>query len=141
VSFIFLRGHIYLFHSLLPTISEIAASPKYSQVHSASDTTDCAVLNVRLILQHPTPTLETTIDYRCGRRGFGSGFGSASMDEIFQAVHEFFEVAAKTPFQVSLKTVPLRDVASVWSTPERASSNSDRIRTLEPDFPQRFFTV
>jgi NADPH:quinone reductase-like Zn-dependent oxidoreductase len=49
----------------------------------------------------------------------GSGFGSASMDEIFQAVREFFEVAAKTPFQVSLKTVLLRDIASVWSTPER----------------------
>jgi NADPH:quinone reductase-like Zn-dependent oxidoreductase len=49
----------------------------------------------------------------------GSGFGSASMDEIFQSLREFFEVAAKTPFQASLKTVPLRDVESVWNSPER----------------------
>src|ERR1700693_4170255 len=50
----------------------IAASPKYSRMHSASDTTDCEVLNVQPILQHPTPTLGTALDYRCGgRRGFG----------------------------------------------------------------------
>src|ERR1700693_1595315 len=55
--FIFLRGHIYLLHSLLPATSEIAASPKYSGPPT------------------PTPTLETGLDYRCGRRGFGSGLG------------------------------------------------------------------
>jgi len=67
----------------------------------------------------PTITLPAATLRSSGLELLGSGFGSASMDEIFQAVHEFFEVAAKTPFQVSLKTVPLRDVASVWSTPER----------------------
>ena len=67
----------------------------------------------------PTITLPAATLRSSGLELLGSGFGSASMDEIFQAVHEFFEVAAKTPFQVSLKTVPLRDVASVWSTSER----------------------
>jgi len=41
------------------------------------------------------------------------------MDEIFQAVREFFEIAAKTPFAVNIKAVPLRDIESVWSAPER----------------------
>ncbi len=41
------------------------------------------------------------------------------MEEIVQAVREFFEVAAKAPFQASLKTVPLRDIESVWNNPER----------------------
>jgi NADPH2:quinone reductase len=67
----------------------------------------------------PTITLPAATLRSSGLELLGSGFGSASMDEIFQAVREFFEVAAKTPFQVSIKTVPLRDVASVWSTPER----------------------
>src|ERR1700694_498296 len=31
-------------------------SPKYSRGHSASDTTDCDVLNVQPIPQHPPPT-------------------------------------------------------------------------------------
>lgn len=67
----------------------------------------------------PTITLPAATLRSSGLELLGSGFGSASLDEIFQAVREFFEVAAKTPFQVSLKTVPLRDIESVWSAPER----------------------
>jgi NADPH2:quinone reductase len=67
----------------------------------------------------PTITLPAATLRSSGLELLGSGFGSASMDEIFQAVREFFEVAAKTPFQVNLRRVPLRDIASVWSTPER----------------------
>jgi NADPH:quinone reductase-like Zn-dependent oxidoreductase len=49
----------------------------------------------------------------------GSGFGSASMEEIFAALAKFFEEAAKTPFVAKVQAVPLRDVESLWSTPER----------------------
>jgi NADPH:quinone reductase-like Zn-dependent oxidoreductase len=67
----------------------------------------------------PTITLNAATLRSSGLELLGSGFGSASMDEIVQAVREFFEVAAKTPFQASLKTIPLRDIESVWNNPER----------------------
>ena len=67
----------------------------------------------------PTITLPAATHRSSGLELLGSGFGSASLDEIFQAVREFFELAAKSPFQVSVKTVPLRDIEKVWSTPER----------------------
>ncbi len=67
----------------------------------------------------PTITLPAATLRSSGLELLGSGFGSASMDEIFQAVREFFEAAAKAPFQTSLKAVPLRDVESVWNNPER----------------------
>jgi len=67
----------------------------------------------------PTITLPAATLRSSGLELLGSGFGSASLEEIFRAVREFFYVAAKNPFQVSLKTVPLRDIESVWSTPER----------------------
>jgi NADPH:quinone reductase-like Zn-dependent oxidoreductase len=63
----------------------------------------------------PAATLRSS-----GLELLGSGFGSASMDEILQAVREFFQVAAKTPFQASLKTVSLRDVEAVWNNPDHA---------------------
>jgi NADPH2:quinone reductase len=67
----------------------------------------------------PTITLPAATLRSSGLELLGSGFGSASLDEIFQAVREFFEVAAKNPFQVSLKAVPLRDIEVVWGSPER----------------------
>ncbi len=67
----------------------------------------------------PTITLPAATLRSSGLELLGSGFGSASMDEILQAVREFFEVVAASPFQVSLKSVPLRDVESVWNDPER----------------------
>jgi NADPH:quinone reductase-like Zn-dependent oxidoreductase len=49
----------------------------------------------------------------------GSGFGSASLDEIFRALAEFFELAARATLKIDLKAVPLREVESVWNAPER----------------------
>ena len=49
----------------------------------------------------------------------GSGFGSASMKQIFEALAEFLTTAAKAPFEMEIKKVPLRDVESLWKTPER----------------------
>lgn len=51
----------------------------------------------------------------------GSGFGSASIDEIFRALAEFFQVAATSPLKISIKTVPLRDVEALWNSPEQGS--------------------
>jgi NADPH:quinone reductase-like Zn-dependent oxidoreductase len=49
----------------------------------------------------------------------GSGFGSASMKEIFAALAEFFKEAAKNPFATKVRTAALRDVESLWNAPEK----------------------
>src|SRR5271168_5087841 len=49
----------------------------------------------------------------------GSGFGSASLDQIVQAVAEFFKVAATQPFQFKTKVGSLKDVEALWNTPEQ----------------------
>jgi hypothetical protein len=51
----------------------------------------------------------------------GSGFGSASVDEIFQALAEFFQVAATSPLKINVKRVPLRDVEALWHFKSKAS--------------------
>ncbi len=45
----------------------------------------------------------------------GSGFGSASLDQIRDALAAFFQVAAKEPFQFHTKAAPLRDVEALWN--------------------------
>jgi NADPH2:quinone reductase len=47
----------------------------------------------------------------------GSGFGSASMPEILQAISEFFQESARKPFQTSIETAPLREVEAIWNRP------------------------
>jgi NADPH:quinone reductase-like Zn-dependent oxidoreductase len=49
----------------------------------------------------------------------GSGFGSASIEQIMQAVGEFLKEAAKAKFQIAVKGVPLREIETVWNEPER----------------------
>ena len=48
----------------------------------------------------------------------GSGFGSASLDQIRQALAEFFEAASKEPFQFRTRAAPLRDVEALWDSAE-----------------------
>jgi NADPH:quinone reductase-like Zn-dependent oxidoreductase len=48
----------------------------------------------------------------------GSGFGSASLDQLRQALAEFFRAAAKEPFQFRTKTARLQDVESLWNMAE-----------------------
>jgi NADPH2:quinone reductase len=48
----------------------------------------------------------------------GSGFGSASLDQIVRAVADFFKMAAAQPFHFQARAVSLKDVESVWNTPE-----------------------
>ena len=45
----------------------------------------------------------------------GSGFGSASLDQLRVGIGEFFELAAKKPFQFHAKAAPLRDVEALWN--------------------------
>jgi NADPH:quinone reductase-like Zn-dependent oxidoreductase len=51
----------------------------------------------------------------------GSGFGSASMDQIFAALAEFFQQAARTPFATKVQAAALRDVEALWNAPERGA--------------------
>jgi NADPH:quinone reductase-like Zn-dependent oxidoreductase len=49
----------------------------------------------------------------------GSGFGSASLEQIRLAIGEFFKVAAKEPFDFKVRTAPLSEVGALWNAPER----------------------
>ena len=51
----------------------------------------------------------------------GSGFGSASLDQILRALAEFFQVAAKEPFQFHTKAAPLRDIEALWNSAEKGT--------------------
>ncbi|HMH16299.1 MAG TPA: zinc-binding alcohol dehydrogenase family protein [Edaphobacter sp.] len=48
----------------------------------------------------------------------GSGFGSASMEQIFVAIGEMFKEAAKRPFVNRVKTAALHDVGELWTVKE-----------------------
>jgi NADPH2:quinone reductase len=48
----------------------------------------------------------------------GSGFGSASIPQIFRSLAKFFELAAKQPFQIRINVAPLRDVEMLWNSAE-----------------------
>src|SRR5882757_4402620 len=58
----------------------------------------------------PAATLRSS-----GLELLGSGFGSASLDQIRQPLAEFFQVAAKEPFQFHTKAVPLAEVETLWN--------------------------
>ena len=69
----------------------------------------------------PTITLPAATLRSSGLELLGSGFGSASLQEIMKAVGEFLAAAAKSPFQIPTKVVPLRDVETAWTTPDKGS--------------------
>jgi NADPH2:quinone reductase len=64
----------------------------------------------------PAATLRSS-----GLELLGSGFGSASLDQIRQALAEFFQVAANEPFQFHTKAAPLWDVESLWNSAEEGT--------------------
>jgi hypothetical protein len=59
----------------------------------------------------PASTLRSS-----GLELLGSGFGSASLKEIMKAVGEFLRDAAREPFQIEIRTAPLREVESLWNS-------------------------
>jgi NADPH:quinone reductase-like Zn-dependent oxidoreductase len=54
-----------------------------------------------------------------GMEMLGSGFGSVPISKILESVGEFLAEASKNPFQFSLKAAPLREVETLWNSPER----------------------
>ena len=51
----------------------------------------------------------------------GSGFGSASLEQILKVLAEFFVLAAKQPFDFGIKTAPLREVEALWNSKEQGT--------------------
>ncbi|MBV8827943.1 MAG: zinc-binding alcohol dehydrogenase family protein [Acidobacteriaceae bacterium] len=51
----------------------------------------------------------------------GSGFGSASIDELLKTVADFFQFAEKSRLKIDIKPVPLRDVEAIWSSAEEGA--------------------
>jgi len=64
----------------------------------------------------PAATLRSS-----GLEMLGSGFGSASLEQIRLAIAEFFQMAATEPLQFSTTTAPLRDVEALWNSAERGT--------------------
>jgi NADPH:quinone reductase-like Zn-dependent oxidoreductase len=69
----------------------------------------------------PTVTLHAATLRSSGLELLGSGFGSASLQEIMKAVGEFIQAAAKAPFLISTKTAPLRDVEKLWNSEDKTT--------------------
>ena len=61
----------------------------------------------------PAATLRST-----GIELLGSGFGSASIEQIFRSLAEFFREAARKPFQIEIKEAALADISSWWDKGE-----------------------
>jgi NADPH:quinone reductase-like Zn-dependent oxidoreductase len=66
----------------------------------------------------PAISLEGATLRSSGVELLGSGFGSASMTQLFAAIGEMFKEAARHPFVNDVKKVPLRDVEALWATKE-----------------------
>jgi NADPH:quinone reductase-like Zn-dependent oxidoreductase len=65
-----------------------------------------------------TISLTAAILRSSGLELLGSGFGSASLDQIRQSLAEFFQAAAAKPFHFNAKAAPLRDVEALWNEAE-----------------------
>lgn len=50
-----------------------------------------------------------------GLEVLGNGFGSVSIERIFASLAVFLEEAAKQPFQLAIRKVPLEDVEKLWN--------------------------
>lgn len=65
----------------------------------------------------PTLALAASILRSSGLELLGSGFGSASNEQMAQAIKELFASAAKQDFNFALETAPLREATSRWNEP------------------------
>jgi NADPH:quinone reductase-like Zn-dependent oxidoreductase len=66
----------------------------------------------------PTISLPGAALRSSGLEMYGSGFGSVSIEKIFQSLAEFLKEAERKPFQIKVKTAPLREVESLWNASE-----------------------
>jgi NADPH:quinone reductase-like Zn-dependent oxidoreductase len=63
----------------------------------------------------PTITLPAATLRSSGVEILGSGFGSASMTEIYKALGEFFAESARQPFREDIRIASLSQVESLWA--------------------------
>ncbi len=68
----------------------------------------------------PNITLPAATLRSSGLELLGSGFGSASLEQIRQAITAFFDQIATKPLQFALKTAPLSEVTALWNTDDPA---------------------
>ncbi|HXS11284.1 MAG TPA: zinc-binding alcohol dehydrogenase family protein [Acidobacteriaceae bacterium] len=62
--------------------------------------------------------LDAAVLRSSGLEMLGSGFGSASLTDLAGSISEFFSEAANRPFEIGVRSFPLRDVASAWNEPD-----------------------
>ena len=48
----------------------------------------------------------------------GSGFGSVALPDLLTSISDFLAEAARTPFEIGIRALPLRDITSAWDQPE-----------------------
>jgi NADPH:quinone reductase-like Zn-dependent oxidoreductase len=48
----------------------------------------------------------------------GSGFGSVALQDLLTSIADFFAEAARQPFEIAVRTLPLREITSAWDEPE-----------------------
>ncbi len=68
----------------------------------------------------PTITLRAEVLRSSGLEMVGSGFGSVSMEKIFESLRSILKEAAERPFAIKLKKAPLSDVEKLWNSKEDA---------------------
>jgi NADPH:quinone reductase-like Zn-dependent oxidoreductase len=69
----------------------------------------------------PTIALAAATLRSSGLELLGSGFGSASLEQIMKAVGELFEEGAKKPFKNDLKVMALHEIEAAWGERESAT--------------------
>jgi NADPH:quinone reductase-like Zn-dependent oxidoreductase len=67
----------------------------------------------------PTITLPAAILRSIDLTLLGSGFGSASIDEILAAIPSLFEMVAKGALKIDVEKVPLADVEAAWTRSDK----------------------
>ena len=48
----------------------------------------------------------------------GSGFGSVALSDLLTSIADFFAEAARQPFQIDVRTLPLREITAAWDQPD-----------------------
>ncbi len=69
----------------------------------------------------PTVNLSAASLRSSGLELLGSGFGSASLQQILAAIQEFFKAAVREPFQFKKRTAPLSEVEALWNSSEEGT--------------------
>jgi NADPH:quinone reductase-like Zn-dependent oxidoreductase len=87
-------------------LSQTAPRIRYLQVGESAGRT----------ISLPAATLRSS-----GLELLGSGFGSASLQQIMQSVQHFHAEAAKQPFQIRFQAAPLAGVAALWNAKDQGA--------------------